>query len=99
MTNEKSGAVLENENISGEEKDLPPEFCRYRDEGCEYARSCLECPLQQCLYDEPRGKQRWLKDLRNREINRLFKTGKKVSELAKRFDVSERTIQRAVRKR
>ena len=29
------------------EIDLPPEFCRYRDEGCELAESCLDCPFPQ----------------------------------------------------
>ena len=36
--------------------DLKPEFCHYKDEGCEYAPSCLECPYPQCLYDAPRGR-------------------------------------------
>jgi len=36
--------------------DLPPEYCHYRDEGCEFATSCLNCPFPQCLYDEPRGR-------------------------------------------
>jgi hypothetical protein len=78
------------------QRDLPPEFCHYRDEGCEYADSCLACPFQQCLYDEPRGRQRWLKDLRNREIKKLFNGGWKISELAPLFGVSQRTIQRAL---
>jgi hypothetical protein len=79
------------------EPDLPPEYCRYRDEGCEYAASCLACPFPQCLYDEPRGKQRWLKGMRNRQINKLFCDGWDVPELAMLFGVSQRTIQRAVR--
>jgi hypothetical protein len=79
-----------------DEQDLTPEFCRYRDEGCEYASSCLACPFPQCLYDEPRGRQRWLKDLRNKEIKRLFSGGWKISELAPLFGVSQRTIQRAL---
>ena len=37
------------------ELDLPPEYCRYRDEGCELADSCLNCPLSKCIYDEPGG--------------------------------------------
>jgi hypothetical protein len=77
--------------------DLPPEYCHYRDEGCEYADSCLGCPFPQCLYDEPRGRQRWLKELRNREINRLFTGGWGVKELAMMFGVSQRTIQRALK--
>jgi hypothetical protein len=77
--------------------DLPPEFCHYRDEGCEYAKSCLACPFPQCLYDEPRGRQHWLKDRRNKEIKRLFSDGWKVSELSPLFGVSQRTIQRALK--
>ena len=77
-------------------QDLRPEYCNYRDEGCEFAESCLDCPFPQCLYDEPRGRQRWLKDLRNREIKRLFAGGWKINELAPLFGLSPRTIQRAL---
>ncbi len=78
--------------------DLPPEYCRYRDEGCELAGSCLNCPLPNCIFDEPGGKQRWLKRLRAREMARLFTTkGKGIKELAVMFGVSERTVQRALK--
>jgi hypothetical protein len=77
-------------------KDLKPEYCQYRDEGCEYAKVCLECPFPQCLYDEPRGRQRWMKQTRDKEIKRLFNEGKKVKELTVIFGVSQRTIQRAL---
>ncbi len=87
----------EKEETQKNAPDLPPEYCHYRDEGCEYAESCLRCPFPQCLYDEPRGRQRWLKELRNREINRLFTGGWGVRELAGMFGVSQRTIQRALR--
>jgi hypothetical protein len=99
MVSEIGGDTREEtyEETSQNEKDLPPEYCHYRDEGCEYARSCLACPFPQCLYDEPRGRQRWLKELRNKEINRLFNGGWKAGELALLFDVSLRTIQRALR--
>lgn len=88
---------MDGENNSQDEKDLRPEYCRYKDEGCEYAPACLDCPFPQCLYDEPRGRQHWLKELRNREITRLFKKGWKVGELAATFEVSERTVQRALK--
>jgi hypothetical protein len=84
----------ENEN----EPDLPPEYCHYRDEGCEFADSCLSCPFPQCLYDEPRGRQRWLKELRNKEIARLFSGGGwGVKELALQFGLSQRMVQRALK--
>jgi len=79
--------------------DLPPEYCRYQDEGCEFANSCLDCPLATCIYDEPRGRQRYTKRLRDKEIVRLFTTEEKeVKKLASMFGVSQRTVQRALKK-
>jgi len=82
---------------SGIELDLPPEYCRYRDEGCEFADSCLNCTLPTCIYDQPGGRQRWLKRQRDKEITRLFTEGKGVKELAQSFGVSQRTVQRALK--
>ena len=79
--------------------DLPPEYCRYRDAGCEFASSCLNCPFSQCIYEQSRGRQHWKKKLRAREIGRLFTTeGKGVKKLAIMFGVSQRTIQRALKR-
>lgn len=76
------------------EIDLPPEYCHYKDEGCELAESCLDCPFLRCIYDEPGGEQRLLKRQRDREMARLFKDkGKEVKELALIFGVSHRTVQ------
>lgn len=85
-------------DFQGNETDLPPEYCQYRDEGCDLADSCLNCSFPHCIYEQPGGKQRWLKKLRNREISRLFTDESRgVKELALRFGVSERTVQRALR--
>ena len=85
------------ENTDGE-LDLPPEYCHYRDEGCDLAHSCLNCPFTRCIYDEAGGKQRWLKRLRAREMTRLFTTeGKEIKELALMFGISQRTVQRALK--
>ena len=87
---------METRNI---ELDLPPEYCHYRDEGCEMASSCLHCPLPRCIYDQPRGRQRWLKRARDREITKRFAgEGKAVRELALEFGVSQRTVQRALKR-
>jgi len=100
-TREIGGADQEEEQEEENHKtpDLKPEYCHYRDEGCEYARSCLECPFPQCIYDEPRGRQRWLKRVRDRQIRKLYETGVKVKELAELFGVSKRTVQRALERR
>lgn len=80
------------------ELDLPPEYCHYRDEGCEFATSCLNCPFSKCIYEQPGGRRRWLKRQRDREMTRLFTTeGKRIKELAQSFGVSQRTVQRALK--
>ena len=80
------------------EKDLRPEYCQYTDEGCELSGSCLQCTLIQCIYDKPRGKHGMLKTVRDRQMVALFHQGKHSADLAKRFGVSRRTVQRVVRK-
>ena len=80
------------------EMDLLPEQCHYRDEGCELASSCLNCPFPECVLDEPGGKRKFLQEQRNSEIARLFdKEKKSVKELAHLFNLSVRTIQRALK--
>jgi hypothetical protein len=79
--------------------DLLPEYCRYRDDGCELAGSCLNCPFPECIYAQPGGKQQWLRRLRDKEVLRLFTTqGKGAKELALMFGVSQRTIQRILKR-
>ena len=90
---------MDSESANSIELDLPPEYCHYRDEGCELSDTCLNCPLPKCIYDQPGGKQRWLKGRRNQEIVRLFSTGGKgVKELALMFGLSQRTVQRALKR-
>jgi hypothetical protein len=86
---------MELETTADTELDLPPEYCHYKDEGCELAESCLNCPFPRCIYDVPRGKQHLLKSLRNRQILHQFqKEGRGVKELAAAFSISQRTVQR-----
>ena len=91
-------AENDNKQIENDSSDLRPEYCHYRDEGCELAESCLNCPFANCIYDEPGGKRRWMKRLRAREIARLhIDEGKKVKELSEMFGISERTVQRTLK--
>ena len=89
---------MESEENNEVELDLLPEYCHYRDEGCDLADSCLNCPFAECIYDEPGGKRRWLKKMRAREMARLYIIkGKGIKELALMFGVSQRTVQRALK--
>ncbi len=78
--------------------DLLPEYCRYQDDGCEFADSCLNCPFPECIYAQPGGRQQWLKKLRDKEVLQLHTQGKGVKELAEMFGVSQRTIQRILKR-
>jgi len=90
---------MELEQTNNIESDLLPEYYHYRDEGCEFAKSCLDCPFPKCIYEQPGGRQRWLKRLRDKEMARVFTTeGKGAKELALRFGVSQRTVQRALKR-
>jgi hypothetical protein len=81
------------------EEDLPPEFCTYQDEGCEIAPSCLECPLPQCTLDLPRGLTSENKALRDEAICSIYRLEKiPAALLAKKFYISKRTVERALRK-
>jgi len=70
----------------------------YKDTGCEFSPSCLDYPFPACLEDSFRGKLALQKKLRNTEIKRLLQEGKKAKELAIAFGISQRTIQRVVKK-
>jgi hypothetical protein len=86
--------LRENEGL-----DLPPEFCRYPDEGCEFSESCLNCHLPMCVFEEVGGRRRLLQDRRAEEMARLaVAEAKGTRELAELYGVSQRTVQRALRK-
>ena len=78
-------------------RDLPPEYCQYRDEGCTLYPSCLDCPFPGCVFEERGGMQRRVKTERNETIVRQYYEDKRsVAEIAGRFGVSTRTIHRAL---
>jgi hypothetical protein len=64
---------MELESPLDAELDLLPEYCHYRDEGCELAASCLNCPFPECIFEQPGGKRRLLMEQRNNEIARQRK--------------------------
>ena len=81
------------------EPDLIPEYCHFRDDGCDLADSCLNCPFPKCIYEEVGGRRHWLKGLRDKEMVRLFTTERKeIKELALIFGVSQRTVQRVLKR-
>ena len=81
------------------EADSLPEYFSYRDEGCDLSPSCLRCPLPRCRHDEQPLGIHTAKRLRDGELRRSRRLeGKSVSELARTFGVSTRTVQRIIRR-
>jgi DNA-binding CsgD family transcriptional regulator len=80
----------------GGELDLLPEEIEWRDQGCEFYPSCLNCPLPRCVEDEPRGLQRLRMAARKKRMEELRRLGRSVKDIAELFGVSRRTVQRAL---
>ena len=78
--------------------DTLPENTRYRDDGCDAALTCLECPLPLCKYDDPGWLQRENRRTRDDEIFRLRSQQVSVAEISKRFGISTRTVHRIVQR-
>jgi len=78
--------------------DTLPENTRYRDDGCDAAVTCLECPLSLCKYDDPGWLQRENRRTRDDEIFRLRSQQVSVAEISKRFGISTRTVHRIVQR-
>jgi hypothetical protein len=68
----------------------------WKDEGCEFYPSCLNCPLPRCIEDEPRGRQRIKKQARDDKIVELRRDGKSIAEIAGVFSMSKRSVYRAL---
>ena len=79
--------------------DVVPEHFPYRDDGCEVSPSCLSCPLPICKYDDPAWFQREKQKKKDRRVIAALRgDGLSVQEVAVRFDISQRTIFRILRR-
>lgn len=78
-------------------QDALPEHQEYRDDGCDLFASCLSCPLPRCRYDVPGGVRTMLNRERDHQIRVLRDDcGLSVDDLAEAFDISRRTVFRAL---
>jgi hypothetical protein len=80
------------------EFDIIPDDINWKDTGCEVHPSCLDCPLDKCMEEEPRGRQRLRMLARARYMAELKKQGKSLAEISRVFQVSQRTVQRDLAK-
>ena len=81
-------AVAANKHRSRE-----PIVDHYEDTGCEVARTCRECPLSRCKFDD----MAWFITYRRlgndfRTVAAIHSEGLSIKEAAQRFSVTRRTI-------
>ena len=81
-------AVAPNKHRSRE-----PIVGHYEDTGCEVARTCLDCPLSRCKFDD----MAWFITYRSlgndfRIVAAIHSEGLTIKEAAQRFSVTPRTI-------
>lgn len=80
-------------------KDSLPEYHDYRDDGCEVAPKCLECPLEQCRYDVDGGVRSIENAERDARIERRHRAGWDNNRIALSEGTSLRTVQRVLAER
>jgi len=74
----------------------PLEYVNWKDTGCDLYPSCLSCPLPHCIEEQPRGRQRQRMDERSAGMMALRDRGLVAREIAAVYQVSVRTVQRAL---
>jgi DNA-binding CsgD family transcriptional regulator len=72
------------------------EYANWKDSGCALHPSCLSCPLERCIEEVPRGRQRQRMSDRAAAMASLRRQGNTARQVAVAFGVSLRTVQRAL---
>jgi hypothetical protein len=99
MAGEVDNSMDANDEATSVRVDTLPENVRYRDEGCDLSPSCLNCRLPACRYDHPSSTRRLRTLDRDAEIVRLRRRERlSIDALARRFQVSRRTVFRILRR-
>lgn len=75
-----------------------PEDTVYRDTGCEVSPSCLRCPLDRCVYDEPDARDVELL-LRQLQVQQQLSEGESIVAIADAMGRSKRMVYRYLRGR
>ncbi len=72
--------------------DALPENTEYRDDGCEYCPSCLECPFAKCRYDSRAGVRSLRVSQREQDCIELREAGATVAQIAVALSISRRSV-------
>ena len=79
--------------------DMIPERYPYQDTGCDISPSCLRCTLPQCKHDDPGWLRRVQQQQRDQQVLAALQSHSlSIAEAAARFDLSQRTIFRILKR-
>ena len=70
----------------------------FKDSGCRFSSSCLNCPSQICIYDDPSFVRNLEKNNRDENIIEDRSNGLSNQQIAKKYNVSIRTVHRSLKK-
>ena len=70
----------------------------FKDSGCRFSPSCLNCPIQICIYDDPSFVRNLEKNNRDENIIEDRSNGLSNQQIAKKYNVSIRTVHRSLKK-
>ena len=70
----------------------------FKDSGCRFSSSCLNCPIQICIYDDPSFVRNLEKNNRDENIIEDRSNGLSNQQIAKKYNVSIRTVHRSLKK-
>ena len=75
--------------------DLKKEEINFKDSGCRFSSSCLNCPIEICIYDDPAIVRNLEKSIRDKNIIKDRAEGLSNKQIAEKYNISVRTVHRS----
>ena len=78
--------------------DLKKDEINFKDSGCRFSSSCLNCPIEICVYDNPSIVRNLEKNNRDKNIIKDRSEGLSNKQIANKYNISIRTVHRSLKK-
>ena len=78
--------------------DLKKEEINFKDSGCRFSSSCLSCPIEIWVYDNPSLVRNLEKSTRDSNIIKDRSEGLSNKQIADKYNISIRTVHRSLKK-
>ena len=78
--------------------NLKNDEINFKDSGCRFSSSCLSCPIEICVYDNPSLVRNLEKNNRDNNIIKDRSEGLSNQQIADKYNISIRTVHRSLKK-